>query len=135
MNKQLITEIVIKELPDGHEDKLLTPDDLFIKYWITGRSGDVMRLTKQGYNAFVAAGLQEYSYNIYLRSLSHKLNNIKVNQLTLLMGKLLECPWYLTIAVEPNEEGKSFSLKIFDSKVAMMINLYGSVEDYLTRDK
>lgn len=126
MNKKLVTEIVIKELPDDHPDKLIPLDKMFFKYWYTGRNSDVLRLTKEGYFAFKQAGIQEYAYTINLPSLLKKLNNIKSNQITLKLGKLLECPWYLSF-----QDQRSLVLYIFDSKVAMMINLYGSAEDYL----
>ena len=128
MNKKLITEIVIKELPDDHPDKLLTADNVFVRYWVTGRASETMRLTNHGYDVFKSAGLQEYSYRSFVRELTNKLNNIKVNEFTLLLSKQLKCPWYLTID-EPVKD--SFTLKIFDSRIAMMINLYGSVEEYL----
>jgi len=126
MSKKLITEIVIKELPDDHPDKSISVEKLFMKYWVTGRSSNILRLSKQGYEAFLAAGLQEYSYKINTNLLSKKLNNINVHNLTLKMGKLFKCPWYFS---KPNSSFISVSL--FDSKVAMFINLYGSIENYL----
>lgn len=126
MNKKIVTEIVRKELPDRHTDKELPLEKIMFKWWSTGRSGNVLRLTDEGYNAFVVAGMQEYSYAINLETLSVKLNSIKGVEFTLKLGKLLKCPWYLT-----SVNKKTCSLKIFDSKVAMFINLYGTVEDYL----
>jgi len=126
MNKKTITEIVSRELPDGHRDKHHSLETLLFKWWITGRSGAVLRLTDEGYQSFIDAGMQEYSYVINLETLSVKLNSIKGIEFTLKIGKSLKCPWYITLINK-----KTCGLKVFDSKIAMMINLYGSVEDYL----
>lgn len=128
MNKKIITEIVVKELPDDHPDKSISIDKLFLRYWYTGRHSNVLRLTSYGYEAFIVAGLQEYTYAFNLSTLLDKLNNIRASQLTIKIGKLLNCPWYLAIT---KTHQHSLDLRIFDSKVAMMINLYGGIEDYL----
>ena len=126
MNKKLITEIVIKELPDDHPDKQLSLEKLIFKYWATGRTGNTLRLNDDGYEAFIASDIQSYSYEINLEQLQSKLNITKATEFTLKIGKLLKCPWYL------NPIGKKTCiLIIFDSKVAMFINLHGNILDYL----
>lgn len=126
MNKKQVTEIVRKELPDGHEFKSISQEKILFKWWTTGRSGNVLRLTDEGYKAFCDAGIQEYNYTINLETLALKLNSIKGVEFTLKVGKLLQCPWYLSLVNK-----KTCNLKVFDSKVAMIINLYGTIEDYL----
>ena len=103
-------------------------DKLYVKYWTTGRSNNEnLRLTKQGYNAFKDAGLQEYTYTIVTPRLAQRLNNITSQKLILLMGKLFKCPWYMSIGtIVP-----MIQLSVFDSKTAMIINLFGNIEDYL----
>lgn len=126
MNKKTVTEIVRQELPDGHDHKTLSLEKIMFKWWTTGRSGNVLRLTDDGYKAFNDAGIQEYNYTINLETLAIKLNSIKGVEFTLKLGKLIKCPWYLTL-----KDKKHVTLKVFDSKVAMIINLYGTIEDYL----
>lgn len=125
MNKKTITEIVVQELPVDHPDKSISIDKLYLKYWYTGRNSDVLRLTQYGYEAFKDAGIQKYSYAFNIESLMTKLNKSKGYQVTMQVGKILKCPWYIS-----KKDQKTLVLDIFDSKIAMMINLYGSVEDY-----
>lgn len=129
MNKKTITEIVQNQLPYDHEDKNTSLEDLMFKWWATGRTGTGLRLTDQGYMAFVRADIQEYNYVINPEAFVKKLNNKASWDLTLKIGKTIKCPWFITIS------SKFLTVKIFDSKVAMMINLYGSLEDYLNLAK
>jgi hypothetical protein len=135
MNKKIITEIVQNQLPYDHEDKNTPLEDLMFKWWVTGRTGTGLRLTSNGYMAFVSADIQEYNYSINIEEFIKKLNNIKAPyDLTLKIGKVIKCPWFMSPTTDNGNKSRSrkiFLVRIFDSKVAMMINLYGSFEDYL----
>jgi len=129
MNKQAITSIVQKELPDNHIDKNIPIEKLLFKWWVTGRTGRGYRLTDIGYQAFIDAKIWSYSYTLNLKTLSEKLNNIKAKDLTLLLGKKISCPWYIQNTSAKN----TCQVFVYDSKIAMMINLYGTLEEYLNR--
>lgn len=137
MNKKTITEIVQNQLPYDHEDKNTSLEDLMFKWWVTGRTGTGLRLTDQGYMAFVRADIQEYNYVINPEAFVKKLNNKASWDLTLKIGKAIKCPWFITMTIDTKIKASSrfLTVKIFDSKVAMMINLYGSLEDYLNLTK
>jgi hypothetical protein len=136
MNKKTITEIVQNQLPYDHEDKNTSLEDLMFKWWVTGRTGTGLRLTDQGYMAFVRADIQEYNYVINPEAFVKKLNNKASWDLTLKIGKAIKCPWFITMTDKKTKVSSRFlTVKIFDSKVAMMINLYGSLEDYLNLTK
>ena len=137
MNKKTITEIVRKQLPTDHEDKNASLEDLLFKWWATGRTGTGLRLSDQGYMAFVIADIQEYNYTINPEAFIEKLNSKASWDLTLKLGKIIKCPWFISMVTDKGTKAPSrfLCVRIFDSKVAMMINLYGSLEDYLKLSK
>jgi hypothetical protein len=49
------------------------------------------------------------------------------------LNKKIKCPYY--IGVSQKEKTKSFYIRIFDSKIAMMLGLYGNLQDYLASVK
>lgn len=136
MNKKTITEIVRDQLPTDHEDKIKPLEELLFKWWVTGRTGSGLRLTDQGYMAFVNADIQEYNYIVNPEAFVEKLNTKASWDLTLKLGKTIKCPWFISMTeIGTTAKSRFLSVKIFDSKIAMMINLYGSFEDYLNLTK
>lgn len=125
--KLTITEIILKELPDNYFDNN-NLEKIIFKIWVTGRTGRGLRLTDEGMKAFLAADLTYYDYNIDIKKVIGEADKKKVNEFTLQLDKKIKCPFFLGI----KETGKKQPyVRIYDSKVAMMINLYGSIEEYL----
>ena len=56
--------------------------------------------------------------------------NFNIHEFTLKIGKLIKCPFYL--GSKPKDSKTKAYIKVYDSKVAMMISLYGSnLQDYI----
>jgi hypothetical protein len=123
-NKTEITKLIFAALPHINPFVDFTIDQLVFRWWSTGRVGAGLRLTEEGKNAFLLAEIEHYDYQLDLQKLDKK-----ASRLPILIGKKISCPYY--IGKLPNS--KKILIRIYDSRVAMMINLYGNMNDYLMR--
>jgi hypothetical protein len=123
--KQTITEIIIKELPENYFDSS-DIEKIIFKIWYTGRTGTGLRLTEEGKKAFADANITYYEYLLDISKLSDKKK--KYNKLSLQLDKKIACPFYLGIK---EIRKKQPYIVVYDSRVAMMINLYGSIAEFL----
>jgi len=116
--KYLITEKVLQQLP--YEIQIV--DAVIPKWWFSMR-GEGLRLTKEGNDKFIEAKLEHYETEItiphysWYRFITECSNKIK-------------CPYFLGVKTEEGKRAKSY-IRLYDSKIAMMLNLYGSIEEYL----
>lgn len=114
--KEEITEKVKELLPASVREQPYM-------WWMTGRQ-EGMRLTEYGDFCFRTAEIEFYEFTLTQKKQSWynfllELNN-KIN-----------CPYYLGVNRTDDSKKKTI-LRIYDSKIAMMIGLFGSdVEDYL----
>lgn len=120
--KRTITEAILKELKGiNHPYSEMDMDSVMFKWWMTGRQSG-MRLTEHGSTAFKLAQIEYYdfvtenkgqSWNNYLLEINNKI----------------KFPYYMgTYTIEKKK--KSY-IRLYDSKIAMMIGLYGSFREYL----
>lgn len=127
--KQKITEVILAEMPEQQAKiyRELPFDDLLFRWWFTGRQ-DGLRLTDEGVVAFELAQIDYYDINLYIKNISHY-------NFVLQLHKKIKCPYYL--GVNKIDKTKKFYIRLYDSKIAMMVNLYGNIQDYLNsiRDK
>lgn len=129
-NKEDITKVIVDILGIDISQPKNSLDDLIFKWWATGRSGSGLRLTDEGQKAFTHAEIEFYDFPLF-----KKVNNMKATEyrsFTLKLGKKLECPFYIGIK---NEKVREAYIRIYDSKVAMMIELYGSFTEYLNANR
>ncbi len=120
--KLKITEVVLKQIPLHMNYDLSgrsTPHDFLSKWWYTGR-GDGFRLTALGEQAFALAEIEYYEYPIVLST--------TVNAFTLDLSKKINCPYYLDMGAKLSSNAK---VRLYDSRIAVMVSLYGSFRDYL----
>ena len=117
--KQLITEKIIKELAD---DSVWTVDDAMKKWWMTPRP-DGLRLTDMGDLSFRIAKIEFYNYDFELD------NPASWHSYILELNKKLKCPYF--ISVNKNKNGKKPFIRLYDSKIAIMVSLYGNIQEYL----
>lgn len=116
-NKFKLTEQLVALLP---EDKKITADTAKSTWWYNLRPEGGLRLTATGYKALAE--------QIKLEFYAYKIEDVHVfNQKTLIaLDKKLKHPYYIVTV-------KNFPTFIifFDSKEAMMINLYGDLTKFL----
>lgn len=121
--KQIITEAVAKELPDElSEERTAEVDSLLFKWWQTGRQ-DGLRLTDYGDLAFRMAEIEFYQYDLIARPAD------TYHTWVMELNKKIKCPYYMGV----NKDGKKNKpfIRFYDSKIAMMVSLYGNVNEYL----
>ena len=127
--KEIITQAVLDNLPpEVTEYKNSKLEQIIFRWWVTGRTGQGLRLTDEGKNAFQLAEIEHYDYPMVLKTLIKKKDKLKLAEFTINIGKKISCPFYLG---QKTDNKKTTYIRIYDSKVAMMISLYGDIFEYL----
>lgn len=124
--KEIITKLVYDSLPDKSSYQNINIEKLSFRWFTTGRTGTGLRLTDEGYKCFTDADITFYEFPI---DYSFKGIFIKPDTFTMSLNKYIDCPYYL--GSRKGKKSPEVYLRVYDSKIAMMINLYGSVEEYL----
>lgn len=120
--KHKITEAVLAEIPKSHRIYHELPlEEVIFKWWFTGRQ-DGLRLTDEGLTAFQLADIEFYDYEF-------KQDGQSYHSFILELNKKIKCPYY--IGVNKKDKGKTLYIRLYDSKVAMMLGLYGNLREYL----
>lgn len=130
MNKQSITKLVLDNLPEKHAWSDLPFEKILFQWWATGRSQNSLRLTDDGKHAFDQAEIVYYEYPLVNND--EELEEVRQTKFILELGKKINCPFYVGYKTRMT---KSIYVRLYDSKIAMLINLYGSFHDYLQAKK
>lgn len=123
-----ITEALIEILEIDQSQPKNSINDLLFKWWATGRTGRGLRLTEDGLEAFTQAELEYFDFSVFEGDWKKGLKKEDMKKFTLKLGKKLKCPWYIGLK---NQQAKSAYIRIYDSKIAMMITLYGNFLEYI----
>jgi hypothetical protein len=130
-NKEDITRAIAGILNIDQSHPKISLDDLMFKWWATGRTGTGLRLTEDGMRAFTDADIEFYDFPLF----NNDLKNYKKEEFkafTLKLGKKIDCPFYIGLK---NSMAKSAYIRIYDSKIATMITLYGDFLDYINASR
>ena len=131
--KETITSAVVLQLPNTYSDFNGIPvDKLLFKWWFTGRS-DGLRLTEFGDSMFRLAEIEFYTFDFQRRT------DMSDHAYMLELTKKIKCPYYFSVnkTIEITTPGvvipgiKDPFVRLYDSKIAMMLSLYGDIESYL----
>lgn len=129
--KKRITEAVIKELPEKIRQEVNQDvDNILVKWWATGRQ-DGLRLTEIGDLNFRLAEIEFYDFNLESDIKKNKSNEWYVFLLE--CNKKIKCPYYFGVNKVNNK--KIPYIRFYDSKISMLVELYGSLKDYLNSIK
>lgn len=120
--KELVTEKVVKELDD---DSLWNFDEAMKRWWMVPRLDGGLRLTDVGDLAFRYAKIEYYNYDFVIDTSA----GVSWHTYLLDLNKKLKCPYYIGVN-KVNDSKKPF-IRLYDSKIAMMVSLYGNISDYL----
>jgi hypothetical protein len=120
--KQIITEAVLAELPDNKSIDS-TADNLMMRIWISGRQ-DGLRLTEYGDFIFRMAEIEYYQSDFKLRQ------GTSEHAYVMEINKKIKCPFYLGVNKIEGKKKQPY-IRLYDSKIAMMISLYGNLDSYL----
>jgi hypothetical protein len=126
--KELLTTAVYNNLPVRNPFSDLNPDQLLFRWWTTGRGSESLRLTEEGKTAFDLAEIEFYDFALIVKNQTE----LKANKFTVTVGKKVRCPYYIGLKTN---QAKSAYIRVYDSKVAMLIELYGNFQDFLDLSK
>jgi hypothetical protein len=116
-DKKKLTKELIALLPD---EKQISVASAIPAWWFNLRRDGGMRLTGLGYQTFVEdLDLEHYSYSID--------NPMLFNQQTILkLDRKMQMPYYISAV-----KGIPKKIIFFGSKEAVMVNLYGNLQQFL----
>ena len=116
-DKRKLTEELIALLPDQQRVNL---ESALPSWWFNLRRNGGMRLTSTGYQTLAEdLELEHYSYNI---DDPHTFNK----QLILKLDRKMQMPYYIHAV-----KGIPKKIIFFGGKEAVMVNLYGNLEQFL----
>lgn len=115
--KYTITRLVMDQLPSTN-----VPIETRISDWWFTKSGESLRLTPQGDFKFREAQIEFFDLPV-------KINKTNWYKFLTDCNKKIKCPYYFS--VNKNVESKEPFIRLYDSKIAMMLSLYGDIESYL----
>jgi hypothetical protein len=123
-SKLEITKAVLKEIPYNlTDDHILPIEKVMFKWWLSGSYGTGLRLSNLGFDAFTKAKITYYEFPLYPEKTKVKDYSRKFTLLCML-SKRIKCPFYITDVNKP-------MIRIYDDKIAMMVTLYGTLQEYL----
>lgn len=116
-DKKKLTEELIALLPNEQQ---ISAESALPAWWFNIRRNGGMRLTGLGYQVFVDdLALEHYSYPID--------NPLLFNQTTILkLDRKMQMPYYIHAV-----KGIPKKIVFFGSKEAVMVNLYGNLQQFL----
>ena len=120
--KQIITEAVLAELPNNHSVDS-SADSLMMRIWVSGRQ-DGLRLTEYGDFLFRMAEIEYYQCDFKLRE------GTSEHAYVMEINKTIKCPFFLGVNKIEGKKKQPY-MRLYDSKIAMMIELYGNIVSYL----
>jgi len=128
MTKHKITKSVLAVLKEGNftQYKDVNVDSALSDWWSSKRYGRSLALNETGYNAFMTAGIESYECDFFIRT---PLKIELTPKLLLEVGKRMPSPFWIDWVTVVR--AKYPKVHVFDGKLAMTINLYGTVMDYI----
>lgn len=120
--KEQVTQTVVEQL----EGSYWSFENAMKKWWQNPRRDSGLRLSPMGNQAFQTAGI-EYS--------DHEIKKIDKSYygFVIELSKKIKCPYY--IDVSKSETGNIPYIRLYDSRIAVMLTLYGDLESYLNSIK
>lgn len=124
LSKEQIIRAVLKELPEkSQQDTDFDIDRLMIRWWKTGRQQG-LQLTEVGDLNFRLAQIEFFEFPIKVEYSKPVAWYVFLSD----CNKKLKCPFYISAI---KGQGTLPFIRVYDQTIAVMIQLYGSLEDYL----
>jgi hypothetical protein len=119
--KEKLTKIVLEQLPDIS----FSLDHAIKAWWVNLLKNGGLRLSDAGDLAFRKAEFEYFDFDFFMPNSV----NVSWNQYMLDLNKKMTCPYYINVKSDENK--KMPFIRIYDSRIAMLINLYGGVDRYI----
>jgi hypothetical protein len=117
-NKLKITQAVLAQLPSTNY-----PIETTIKDWWFTKSNEGLRLTLVGDTSFRLAQIEYFDLPL-------EVKQVNWHKFILDCSKKIKCPYYIGVNKNEHKQKEAF-IRIYDSKIAMLTTLYGSIQEYL----
>lgn len=121
--KQRITKAVLAQLP---EDKRIPLEEALKSWWYNIRKEGGLRLSNIGNFAFVVTEIEYFDLPFPTKKDGQVIN---IHKFMLELNNKVPCPYYI------HTNNKKPFIRVYDSKVAMLITLYGDIHDYTAATK
>lgn len=117
--KYSITKAVMEQLPS-----INLPIETVLNYWWYTKSGEGLRLTNKGDEMFRQANIEFFDLPVKTKDTSwYKFLTDCNNK--------IKCPYYFSVNKDAESKLREPYIRLYDSKIAMMLTLYGDIESYL----
>ena len=120
--KRRITKAIIEQLPNSNIDL----EKAMRTFWLDIRNEGGLRLSDAGDRTFIVADIESFEFPFRLKKITDKEPIYSYQNLMLDLSLKVPCPYYIG-RHKPTEP----YIRVYDSKIAMMINLYGDIYEYL----
>ena len=120
--KRRITKAILEQSSESN----INLDSAMKTFWLDIRNEGGLRLTDMGNSFFARVDIESFEFPFRLQKITDKEPIYSYQNLMLDLSLKVPCPYYIG-RHKPSEP----YIKIYDSKIAMMINLYGDIYEYL----
>ncbi len=117
--KQRITQAVLDQLVQTND-----PLDKIINEWWVTKSSDGLRLSAIGDLQFRQAEIEFFDLPL------EAVTQANWHKFIMDCSKKIKCPYFIGVKKNPPKKSQSY-IRLYDSKIAMMVQLYGDLPSYL----
>jgi hypothetical protein len=117
--KELITKTVLEQTENSH----WSYEDALKRWWINPRRDGGLRLTQMGDLEFRFAQIEYYTHDFKAKITK------SYHSFMLELDRKIKCPYY--IDVNKSDKSNVPYIRLYDSRISMMLNLYGDIDSYL----
>lgn len=126
--KKQITTAVLKNLPERLQDSQ-TVEEAMNKWWLNIRNEGGLRLSDLGDSMFRTADIEFFDYDITPGEDSTWGASKNWLNFVLELNNKIPCPYYI------HKQNGVAKIRIYDSKVAILISLHGNIFSYIKATK
>lgn len=125
MNRAKYKETITKVVLEHVDQTFWTFEKAMKSWWFNPRKDGGLRLSQTGDLEFRYADLEHHTHEL-------KTSSVKKSyyQFVLDLDKKIKCPYYMDI-----DFNKKPYIRLYDSRISMMLSLYGDIDSYLNSIK
>ena len=120
--KETITKVVLEQV----DQTIWNFDSAMKSWWFNPRRDGGLRLTQVGDLEFRYADLENHTHSMITGKVKRSYYAFVLE-----LDKKIKCPYYMDV----NTKDKTPFIRLYDSRISMMLNLYGNIDSYLNSIK
>lgn len=126
MNRAKYKESITKTVLEHVDQSIWTFETAMKSWWYNPRKDGGLRLTQVGDLEFRYADLEHHTHSFVTKKIKKSYY-----QFVLDLDKKIKCPYYMDV----DATTKDPYIRLYDSRISMMLNLYGDIDSYLNSIK